>query len=98
MNIYLLRLTNKYNKFSCSKIIDSKSNFVQILKGELYKETTNLIYNIDFENYDYGEADYKIFRYINEKKLKNNIVSYITIFGGIILSCNRHCLINVPIR
>lgn len=71
------------NKFSCSKIIDAQSNFVQILKQELYKETTNLVYNIDFENYDYGEADYKIFRYINEKKLKNNIS---------ILSCDSDLL------
>lgn len=71
------------NKFSCSKIIDSHSDFVNILKEEIYKETSNLIYNIDFDNYMYGEADYKIFRYINEKKLKNNIS---------ILSCDSDLL------
>lgn len=67
-------------KFNCNKIIDSNSTFVRKLKKYIVE-------NINFEekikivvdNEEFGEADYKIFKYISKNKLDSKIT---------ILSCD----------
>lgn len=71
------------NKFSCNKIIDSNSAFIKKLKNHLI-ENLNFDMNpktieIKVDNEEFGEADYKIFKYIS----KNNLDDIITI-----LSCD----------
>jgi hypothetical protein len=67
-------------KFNCNKIIDSNSMFVKnlkeyVIKNIEFKHDVNII--VDSE--DFGEADYKIFKYISSNKLEDNIT---------ILSCD----------
>ena len=70
------------SKFNCNKIIDSNSNFVKKLKVYIMKNlnlnTTNKI-NIKVDDEEYGEADFKIFRYISNNKLEDLVT---------ILSCD----------
>lgn len=67
-------------KFNCNKIIDSNSVFVKHLK-EYIIDTVKINDNvkIDVDKEDFGEADYKIFKYISSNKLDDNIT---------ILSCD----------
>ncbi len=70
------------NKFSCNKIIDSNSIFIKKLKSHIvdnlnFDKEKNIKINVD--NEEYGEADYKIFKYISN----NNLDDIITI-----LSCD----------
>ena len=67
-------------KFNCNKIIDSNSVFVKHLK-EYIIDTVEISNNvkIDVDKEDFGEADYKIFKYISSNKLEDNIT---------ILSCD----------
>jgi len=67
-------------KFNCNKIIDSNSVFVKHLKEYIIdnvKISNNV--KIDVDKEDFGEADYKIFKYISSNKLDDNIT---------ILSCD----------
>ena len=67
-------------KFNCNKIIDSNSAFVKKLKNFIItnlKFENNISIKVDQE--EFGEADYKIFKYIS----KNNLSDKITI-----LSCD----------
>ena len=67
-------------KFNCNKIIDSNSAFVKKLKNFIVtnlKFDNNISIKVDQEQF--GEADYKIFKYIS----KNNLSDKITI-----LSCD----------
>lgn len=66
-------------KFSSNKIIDSNSTFVRHLKDYVINSIhlDNIKVTIDKE--DFGEADYKIFKYISSQKLDDNIT---------ILSCD----------
>ena len=70
------------NKFNCNKIIDSNSNFIKKLKeyltNELKFEDSNKV-KIKVDEEEYGEADYKIFKYIS----LNNLEDVVTI-----LSCD----------
>lgn len=67
-------------KFNCNKIIDSNSTFVRKLKKYI-------IDNINFskkikilvDEEEFGEADYKIFKYISKNKLEDKVT---------ILSCD----------
>jgi hypothetical protein len=70
------------NKFSCNKIIDSNSIFIKKLKNHIIDnlnldKENKIKINVDSE--EYGEADYKIFKYISI----NNLDDIITI-----LSCD----------
>ena len=57
-------------KFSCNKIIDSNSSFVKHLKGYiLTKINIKDNINIKIDEEEFGEADYKIFKYISSKNL-----------------------------
>jgi hypothetical protein len=67
-------------KFNCNKIIDSNSVFVKHLKEYIIdnlKISDNV--KIDVDKEEFGEADYKIFKYISSNKLDDNIT---------ILSCD----------
>lgn len=66
-------------KFSCNKIIDSNSSFVKHLKGFIKQGIKLENISITIDNEDFGEADYKIFKFISSKKLSDNIT---------ILSCD----------
>lgn len=72
------------NKFNFNKIIDSNSVFVKNLKEKII-EKENFI--VDKE--EYGEADYKIFKYINNQKLDGNIS---------ILSCDSDLLYQLMLQ
>jgi len=67
-------------KFSCNKIIDSNSSFVKHLK-EYIVNKINLPNNISIkvDSEQFGEADYKIFKYISTQNLTDKIT---------ILSCD----------
>lgn len=70
------------NKFSCNKIIDSNSIFIKKLKSHIidnlkFEKEKKIKISVDSE--EYGEADYKIFKYVS----KNNLDDIITI-----LSCD----------
>jgi hypothetical protein len=67
-------------KFSCNKIIDSNSSFVKHLKEYiLTKINISKHINIKIDEEEFGEADYKIFKYISSNNLKDKIT---------ILSCD----------
>ncbi len=66
-------------KFSCNKIIDSNSSFVKHLKEYIKQGLQLQNINVTIDNEDFGEADYKIFKFISSKKLTDNIT---------ILSCD----------
>jgi len=67
-------------KFNCNKIIDSNSLFVKNLKEYVINNINfNHDINIIVDTEDFGEADYKIFKYISSNKLEDNIT---------ILSCD----------
>ena len=70
------------NKFSCNKIIDSNSKFISKLKNYLVdklKFECNEKIKIKVDEDEFGEADYKIFKYISI----NNLSDLVTI-----LSCD----------
>ena len=67
-------------KFSCNKIIDSNSSFVKHLKEYIVNKINlpnNINVKVDMEQF--GEADYKIFKYISAQDLDDKIT---------ILSCD----------
>ena len=67
-------------KFNCNKIIDSNSLFVRNLKNYIIQNLNidNKI-NVKVDKEEFGEADYKIFKYISENNLDDKIT---------ILSCD----------
>ena len=77
------------NKFSCHKVIDSNSQFVKFLKDYISKNFKINNTNIVIDNDSFGEADYKIFKYIS----KNNISNKSTI-----LSCDSDLLYQVLLQ
>ncbi len=67
-------------KFNCNKIIDSNSLFVRNLKTYIVNNIKlDKKINIKVDQEQFGEADYKIFKYISENNLKDKIT---------ILSCD----------
>ena len=67
-------------KFNCNKIIDSNSLFVRNLKTYIINNIKlDKKINIKVDQEQFGEADYKIFKYISENNLKDKIT---------ILSCD----------
>ena len=67
-------------KFNCNKIIDSNSTFVKHLKEYIIDNTNiNEKTKLSVDSEDFGEADYKIFKYISSNKLDDSIT---------ILSCD----------
>ena len=67
-------------KFNCNKIIDSNSSFVRKLKDYIINHINfNNNIKIEVDNEEFGEADYKIFKYISRNNLNDKIT---------ILSCD----------
>lgn len=67
-------------KFNCNKIIDSNSVFVKNLKDFIINSINiHKKINIKVDHEQFGEADYKIFKYISQNKLSGKIT---------ILSCD----------
>ena len=67
-------------KFNCNKIIDSNSIFVKNLKDFIINSINiHKKINIKVDHEQFGEADYKIFKYISQNKLSGKIT---------ILSCD----------
>tara|TARA_B100001093_G_C26853897_1_gene1026439 strand:+ start:404 stop:2599 length:2196 start_codon:yes stop_codon:yes gene_type:complete len=61
-------------KFNCNKIIDSNSIFVKKLKDHIIsnlKFDRKIIVKVDEE--EFGEADYKIFKYISKNNLEDKV-------------------------
>ncbi len=66
-------------KFNCNKIIDSNSTFVKNLKYYIINNININKIKIKVDEEQFGEADYKIFKYISQNKLVDKIT---------ILSCD----------
>lgn len=82
------------NRFSCSrKIIDSESDYVNNIKQILKNKIDGI--KIDVDDDMFGEADYKIFKYIKTNKLEDNI-SILScdsdlLYQSLVQQCNYNC-------